>query len=169
MSGEPGCCTGWLTLPVNSIPVGGQEWFELNYRETSMDLRLPDLWTAGGVLLGFQVTAFGWRISQEAQVADRGDISWIPPADYLNLLSMVITALSVFVMPALRMISLDSSTRLLGFAALLFVGHPFALAGHYELFNPRTKRSYDYFPRQEAVAIIMVAIILAVYAILAFA
>jgi len=134
-----------------------------------MDLRLPDLWTAGGVLLGFQVTAFGWRIAQEAQVADQGKISWIPPADYLNLLSMVVTALSVFVLPALKLIPLDSVTRLLGFAALLFVGHPFALAGHYELYNPTTKRSYNYFPLQERMIIAMVGLISVVYLLLAFA
>lgn len=133
-----------------------------------MGIDFSDLSTAGGVLLGFQVTAFAWRVAHEAQVADEGKLSWIPPADYLNLLAMVVTALSVFVLPAVGTIAVESVARLLGFGALIFVGHSFALAGHYELFNPRTKRSYAYFPLQERIVLLVVAVISLGYLVLAF-
>ena len=133
-----------------------------------MGIDFSDLSTAGGVLLGFQVTAFAWRVAHEAQVADEGKLSWIPPADYLNLLAMVVTALSVFVLPAVGAIAVDSVAKLLGFAALIFVGHSFALAGHYELFDPRTKRSYAYFPLQERIVLLVVLLISLGYLVVAF-
>jgi hypothetical protein len=120
------------------------------------------------VLLGFQVTSFAWRVSQEAEVADRGDISWIPPADFLNLSAMVVTAVGCFVLPGSSLISIQTASKLLGLSTIVFVGHSFALAAHYELFNARTKRSYRYFPPQERVAVSVVAVIAAVYIVGAF-
>lgn len=134
----------------------------------TMGLQLSDLWTAAGVLLGFQVTAFAWRISQEAEVADRGDISWIPPADFLNLLAMVITALGCFVLPGSSLISIQTASKLLGLSTIVFVGHSFSLAAHYELFNPRTKRTYRYFPPQERISVLIVSVIAVVYLSVAF-
>lgn len=114
-----------------------------------MPIELSEIWTAAGVLLGFQVTSFAWRIAHEVRVADEGDISWIPPADYLNLVAMLATVLGVFVAPVLRLASIDAAQMLFGLGAILFVGHAIALAGHYELFNPKTARTYQYFPLQE--------------------
>lgn len=134
-----------------------------------MPFELKDFWTAGGILLGFEITAFSWRISQESKVAEKGDIVWLAPADYLNLLAMLVTAAGVFVLPSLNIADTALFRILFGLAAILFVGHAFALAGHYELYNPlkgRT-RSFRYFPPQEKVAVGIVAIVSIVYLIVA--
>lgn len=134
-----------------------------------MPISSTDLWTAAGVLLGFQVTSFLWRIAQEADVADRGDVSWLPPADIVNLAGMLTLALGVFILPTLAMPATWLGTRAFGLAVLLFVGHCFALAGHYELYNPKTRRSYEYFPRQEKAVIIVVAIAALLFVVLSAA
>lgn len=54
-----------------------------------------------------------------------------------------------------------------GFAMLLFMGYPFALAGHYDLYNKNTERSNDYFPPQEQVVILIMAILAVSYVIIA--
>ena len=128
-----------------------------------MKFDLPQIWTAAGVLLGFQVSAFSWRIQQEAHVADRGDISWIPPADYMNLTAMVVTVLGVFVLPVVGLVSDKFAQMMFGLGAILFVGHSFALAAHYELFNRNTTRSYQYCPPQEKRAIVVVVAISLAY------
>lgn len=124
---------------------------------------VANLWTAGGVLLGFMVTSFLWRISQEVAVANRNDISWVPPADYVNLAGMVVVVMGVFLAPLLSIGGGRAPAFALGLGAILFVGHCFALAGHYELYNNKSKRTYRYFPFQEKVAIIVVALAVAGY------
>ena len=128
-----------------------------------MIIDLNQLWTGAGVLLGFQVASFAWRIGQETQVADRGDISWIPPSDYLNLIAMLVTVLGVFVAPVLGLAGIEAAQMWFGLGAILFVGHSFALAGHYELFNHKSIRSYQYFPFQEKVIVLAVILLSLAY------
>ena len=94
---------------------------------------LKDLWTAAGVLLGFQITAFAWRIERET----RQKLVWLPPADYLNLLAMLVTVLGVFVAPIFGVASVQAARVFFGLATLLFLGHAVALAAHYELLFTR--------------------------------
>ncbi|MGH7410020.1 MAG: hypothetical protein ACREJ6_03010, partial [Candidatus Methylomirabilis sp.] len=68
-------------------------------------IEAKDLWTAGGILLGFQITAFSWRVAEESKVAAKDGIVWLPPADYLNLLAMLVTVIGVFVAPVFDLIS----------------------------------------------------------------
>jgi len=133
-----------------------------------MELQISDLWTAAGVLLGFQVASFAWRISHEVEVANLKKVSWIPPADLINLVSMVITSVGCFVLPGIGVLHLQMAAKLLGLSTLLFVGHSFSLAAHYELFNPRTIRSFQYFPLQEKIAVSAVTICALVYSVAAF-
>jgi hypothetical protein len=44
----------------------------------STPIEVKDLWTAGGILLGFQISAFSWRISQESKRAKEDDQVWLP-------------------------------------------------------------------------------------------
>lgn len=126
-------------------------------------LELKDLMTVGGVLLGFQLTSFAWRVSQETKTAEKGDIVWLSPADYLNLLAMVITVLGVFIAPILGLVSVRVVQILLGFVSLLYLGYAIALAGHYELFSRGKKRSFLWFPKQERIVITIVAILIVLY------
>lgn len=98
-----------------------------------MQLQLIDVWTVAGILLGFKVTSFAWRVSLEVQVGETGDLTWLPPADLLNLLSMTATVIGVFIIPILFGAGTKFVQYSLGLALLLFVGYPFALAGHYDM------------------------------------
>ncbi|MBV8543480.1 MAG: hypothetical protein JO093_14530 [Acidobacteria bacterium] len=133
-----------------------------------MNLSLSDLWTAAGVILGFQATAFGWRISQESEVANRNDIVWLPPADYLNLAAMLTMVLGVFLGAALDITSIGQTKRLFGLSTLLFVCHGIAVAGHYELYGHGHKRSFRWFPFQEKAAFAITVLVLATYCWLAW-
>jgi hypothetical protein len=116
-----------------------------------MNFQISDIWTAAGVLLGFQVTSFAWRFTREAEVGETGDLTWLPLADILNLASMTVLMAGVFVLPILGLVNFDFGIHSFGLALLLFAGHPFALAGHYDMYNRKTPRSYHYFPVQERV------------------
>jgi len=49
-----------------------------------IDPDLKDLWTPAGLILGFQVTLFKWRLERESEVGDKGDIPWLVPSDYIS-------------------------------------------------------------------------------------
>jgi hypothetical protein len=117
-----------------------------------MDLRLSDIWTVAIILIGFQLAAFTWRVSREIAVAERGDINWLPPADIMNLVSMVLAIGGVFVLPIMG--TKDPYVPRLAFvlSIALFAGYPFALAGHYDLYT-KGPRSYAYATRQEKIAV----------------
>ncbi|KOG82234.1 hypothetical protein ADK78_03155 [Kitasatospora aureofaciens] len=116
---------------------------------------------------GFQVTGFALRINREIDVSGKGDITWLPPADILNLLSIVITMLGVFIAPVLDIGSSTLPVKAFGLAVLLLAGYPFALAGHYDMFNSRTHRSWTYFPGQERIALSVVGVSAVAYITLA--
>jgi len=124
---------------------------------------ITQLWTAAGVLLGFQVTSFLWRVQQEAATAEKDDITWLPPADMVNLAGMLVVVIGIFVAPSIGLESERMTRTVFGLGALLFVGHCFALAGHYEMYNPHTKRSFTYFPIQERVVVAVVLLVVAAY------
>jgi hypothetical protein len=132
-----------------------------------MTLQPGELWTAAGVLLGFQVTAYIMRLSREIAVGDKNMVTWMPPSDFLNLGSMLMTTIGVFILPLLGWATIDTSARLFGFALLLFVGYPFALAGHYDMYNQKP-RSGVYCTKQEMVALIVVGTIVLLYCCVAF-
>lgn len=131
-------------------------------------MELKDVWTAAAVLLGFQLAGFTWRLAREMDVAKEGGINWIPPADYLNLSSLLITVLGVFVLPGTGLIPSHIAERALGLSVVLFAGYPFALLGHYGLlFNKGTRLPGKYWTRQEKV-VIAITVLVGILYILAF-
>ena len=130
-----------------------------------MDMQISNIWIASGVILGFQVTWFTWRISREVKMEKVGETTWLPCADWMNLISMVFLVVGVFVLPVLGIVQFAEYA--LGLALILLVGYPFALAGHYELYksqgHPRPR-----FPYQEKVPIIVAAIIAILYSVYYF-
>ena len=130
-----------------------------------MEIQFADIWIAAGVLIGFQVTTFVWRISREVKVGEQKDITWLPPADILNLLSMVVAMVGVFVLPILDLVGVNFMKLSFGLAVLLFISYPFALAGHYDMYNNKTPRSFLYFPPQERVVVIITTILIISYLI----
>lgn len=143
-----------------------------------MTIELKDIWVAAGVLLGFQVASFAVRVKREISVGQGGDVVWLPPADMLNLVSMVILVVGIFILPALTLND-DGivNMKLFGLAMLLFVGYPFALAGHYGLYKWYGKTNTDkkpelglpnkFYTRQELIVIAVTAAMAILYVIIA--
>lgn len=128
---------------------------------------LGELWSAGGILVGFQVTALTFRVNREVSVARAGDLTWLPVADCLNMLSLSFTLVGVFILPVLDIIGEHAAGTVFGFAVLLLLGYAFALAGHYEMLDPRTRRSMAYFPVQERWVVAGVGLAAAAYIVVA--
>lgn len=106
------------------------------------------------VLIGIQFAAFTWRIEREVSVAEKGDINWLPPADILNLISIVLGGLGIFFIPLLGIENPVTQKIILGTYLILFLAYPFALAGHYDLYT-RGTRSYAYFTFQEKIVVLI--------------
>lgn len=95
-------------------------------------LDFSTVWTAAGVVVGFSVTAFMFRIGRESEVRTSGGRWWLPAADFVLILSLVVVLVGVFTLPVLGA-SLTFARYALGWAFLLLARYPFALAGHYEI------------------------------------
>lgn len=117
-----------------------------------MEIPLSQIWTVAAFLIGLEVAAFTWRVSREIAVAESGGINWLPPADIMNLVGMIV-AFGVFILPLVGIQNQRVLQLLLGVSIILFIGYPFALAGHYELYTRGQHRSGVYAPRQEKVAV----------------
>ena len=69
------------------------------YTDLMINADLKDLWIPTGLLLGFQVTFFKWRLEREAGVGDDGDIPWLVPADDVSIAGMLSFVLGVILLP----------------------------------------------------------------------
>ena len=134
-----------------------------------MAIGIKELWIISGILLGFQFNVFYWRIHRESQ-APVGVVTWISPADIVNLSSMMIMLVGVFLAPIMGVVSTPTAIKFFGLGVLLFVGHIFAMAGHYELYNKKTARTYNkatqlyaYLPRQEQIVLIILLVVIIIY------
>jgi len=128
-----------------------------------IDTDLKDLWTPTGLLLGFQVTLFKWRLEREAEVGDKGDIPWLVPADYVSIVGMLAFVFGVVLLPLSGVVSTHFARGAFGLGSLLFVGQALGLAGHYQLFNRTKVREFVWFPTQEKVVITLTVMASLVY------
>lgn len=118
-----------------------------------IEAELKDLWTPTGLLLGFQVGLFKWRLEREAEVGDKGDIPWLVPSDYVSIVGMLIFVFGTILLPLSGLINTHLARTAFGLGALLFVGQALGLAGHYQLFNKTKKREFVWFPVQERIVV----------------
>jgi hypothetical protein len=101
-------------------------------------MEIREAWTAAAVLGGFQIAAYIWRLNREIEV-HRGKAegakpdNWLPPSDYLSLLSLLITTIFVFAAPTLSPKFDAAAVHWFGLSVILFAGYPWALFGHYGL------------------------------------
>lgn len=117
-----------------------------------INLEFGQLWEAASVLLALQASSFGWRINRETDAAEKGEKTWLPVADGVNLAAMCTSVLCVFIAPILGLWSIEGAIRSFGVVVILTFGHAVALAAHYELFTDG-KRSSVYFPFGERIAV----------------
>ncbi len=122
-----------------------------------IDPDLKDLWTPTGLLLGFQITLFKWRLERESEVGDKGDIPWLVPSDYMSIVGMLTFLCGVILLPLSGLVSTAVARSTFGLGALLFVGQVLGLAGHYQLFNRTGTRKFVWFPGQEKVVVLITA------------
>ncbi len=131
-----------------------------------MDIQLANVWIVAGVILGFQINWFSWRISREIKMRGEGERIWLPVADMVNLASMALIAIGVFILPIFGFKDLNIIKRIFGFAILLVALHPFAVAGHYQLFTRGTTKDAPYFPFQEKIAVSIIGVLTIIYIVL---
>jgi hypothetical protein len=129
-----------------------------------IDPELRDLWIPTGVLLGFQVTLFKWRLEREAGIGDASDgVPWLTPSDYMSIIGMLAYVIGVILLPVSGLVPTHFSRGMFGLGALLFVGQALGLAGHYQLFNRAKPRQHVWFPAQERVVICVTFVFSAAY------
>ena len=107
---------------------------------SSDGIDISAIWTAAGIVVGFSVGAFGFRIQREIGMRAAGKPYWLPPADFVLLASLATVLVGVFVVPVLGA-GTAFARYSLGWAFLLLAGYPFALAGHYDLLFGQVPKS----------------------------
>ena len=130
-----------------------------------IDQGIRDLWIPTGLILGFQMTLFKWRIEREVSLIEKGPI-YLVPSDYLSIAGMLCFVFGIFLFPISGILTKVPPTAF-GLGVLLFVGQVLGLAGHYDLYNRRTRRA-EYFPKQERIVIAGTLIVAFLYLVLQF-
>jgi hypothetical protein len=133
-----------------------------------VDLNFKELWTPTGLLLGFQVTFFKWRLEEEARVGSKGSIPWLVPSDYVGVIGMISFVLGVVLLPVAGLIRSSIVHWAFGLGTLLFIGQILGLAGHYQLYNRSEKRQFVWFPLQERIAVAITLLVGLVYSVVFF-
>src|SRR2546427_5777349 len=102
------------------------------------------LWTVASVILGFQITAFIFRLQRETSL--RWETRHFPACEYLNLVSIGLSVIGVFVMPLVWGIRVSTVKGMFAAAMSLFVFYPLAVAAHYKiLFRRKAAGNSDKF------------------------
>ena len=130
---------------------------------------LNNFWQVAGVLLGFQVAAFTFRLNRELQFKDRTE-RWFPLADCLNILSMLITVVFVFAIPIAqrRNLNIDSCYFWFGVAMIIFIFYPIALVAHYDLIGQKRDKAQKYLTTQEIFVVLTAIVATIIYSIYAW-
>ena len=103
-------------------------------------VKLWNLWIVAGVVAGFQIGAFRWRIERELRMEDKCEPVWFPLTDYMLVLSFMALLVWVFILPTLGIVPVECAARGLVASMIPLGVYPFGLIGHYQLFLPREGR-----------------------------
>ena len=102
------------------------------------------LWTVASVILGFQITAFIFRLQRETTL--KWEERHFPGCGYLNLVSIALSVAEVFVMPLVWRAHPSTVKGMFTAAVSLFAFYPFAVAAHYKiLFRAKAAGNSDTF------------------------
>lgn len=133
---------------------------------------IRELWTPTGLILGFQVTFFKWRLEREVGLDDKArhdggfTFTYLVPSDYLSIAGMLCFVFAVILLPISGLLSTEISNviaaKAFGLGVLLFVGQALGLAGHYDMYNTMP-RSRTWFPTQEKIVVLCTTFISILY------
>ena len=65
-------------------------------------VKLWNLWIVAGVVAGFQIGAFRWRIERELRMEEKNQTVWFPVTDWMLVGSFVGLLITVFILPTPR-------------------------------------------------------------------
>lgn len=100
---------------------------------------------------------------REQKLAGQNSTIWFPVADYLNIVSIAISMIFVFIVPIVIQLP-RIRMWMLGTALLLFTAYPFALVGHYEIFRPKVRPTQpEYCPCQEWIVLVATGVLIVVF------
>jgi hypothetical protein len=120
------------------------------------------------LLIALQFAAFGWRINREITVGDKGEKTWLPVTDIVNICCMLLTLTFCILTPLVVGRFTPLSVAMLGFSFTLIFSHPINMLAHYELLKGPGRRKYakttssgkaidfdllPYWPLQERVSV----------------
>jgi hypothetical protein len=125
------------------------------------------------ILLALQIATLGWRINREIPLGDKGERTWFPVADYLNVLSMVSVVFVCIVMP-INFTENKTAIRIALTAGFILIGlYPLNLMAHYRFFSRLgrhkyilKKQGFPYITDQEWVTLIITIVITGTYLVL---
>jgi hypothetical protein len=120
-----------------------------------------EIWRASAVILGFQLTLFGWRMTRERKMAEDNRLTWMPISEVLNLAAMLINITGTFLAPIIGVTKVHPQGAL-GLSLILLGCYPFALAGHYKFYGRPWRIDPDYFPKQEKIAVVLAILVFSV-------
>lgn len=95
-----------------------------------------------GVLLGFQLTVFSWRIVRELKIRDEAKTNTlvevgITPSDWLSISAIVANVVAILALTVAG--SFSTAIALFSGGLVLFATYPFAVIGHYGMYTRRRR------------------------------
>ena len=120
-------------------------------------MEISHIWTAAGVLLGFQVHCLRQRVDEIAKNLESPEPHAKPGctrlllADFFNIAAMLVMV-CVFILPAVGLE--DGIMRLFAISTLLFTGHAVSVAGHFAIKDAAASQVGEY----GAIAVTVIAV-----------
>jgi len=129
-------------------------------------IELKDLLLVGGVLLALGLVSVYWRMNMRRHCRREKAMTWLTAGDCLNLGSMLVVTIGGYLLPLVGL-STPYGAVFLGLAVLLFVGHLFALAAHYQLLDGEVVE-VKRFPVQEQIVVAITLALAIIFLCLAY-
>lgn len=97
-------------------------------------------------LIALQFVAFGWRINREVVMEGKGERTWLPASDWLNIASLIAVSLCCVLRPIYTQEFGRLSKSVLAVGYVLIALHPVSQAAHYRLFSRKGRSVYKKCP-----------------------
>jgi hypothetical protein len=94
-------------------------------------------------LIALQFVAFGWRINREVVMEGKGERTWLPASDWLNIVSLIAVTWCCMLRPLYTQDFGRLSKSVLAVSYVLIALHPVSQAAHYRLFSPKGRSIYE--------------------------